>query len=360
MTKVLIIDCDDYGAVEDKIGRVFEEFPQQWDGKKVLLKPNILGGYPPERCVTTHPSVVRAVTKWLLDAGAKVTLGDNPGSPGRGANERSANGSGIAEAALGCYKDISKDIVAVENGSRFVKRFMISKAILDADILISLPKFKTHTLTQITGAVKNMFGILVGGEKGRIHATAGNYKNFAEMLVDIYQIRPPDLVIMDAVVGMEGNGPSRGDPRQVGKIIASDNGVALDAVMVTMMGKRPEKIHMLKVAKSRGLGELDVSKLDVIGNLTVLENYPMPSTFFCQIAGRLANNRLTRFFIEHKPLIMKDACKSCGVCSEVCPVNAISTDSKIPVIDREVCIRCYCCQELCTNDAIELRKRVRG
>ena len=358
MSKVLILDCDNYGSVEDKIGRIFEEFPRQWSGKSVLVKPNMLSGRPPESCITTHPSVIRAVTKWLLDAGAQVTVGDNPGASGRGANERCAQDSGISEAALGCYKNISQDGVATEIKSRFTQQVVVSREILDADILVSLPKFKTHALTQITGAIKNMFGILVGGEKGRMHAAAGSFKNFAELLVDIYQLRPPDLVIMDAVMGMEGNGPSGGDPIHVGKLMASDNGVDLDAVMVTMMGKRPEKIHMLKVAGERGLGELDVSKLDVIGDLKTLKKFRMPSTFICQLAGLAANSRVTRVLIEYKPLILKDLCKNCGVCAEACPVNAISTASDYPVINRKACIRCYCCQELCPNNAIELRRRV--
>jgi uncharacterized protein (DUF362 family)/Pyruvate/2-oxoacid:ferredoxin oxidoreductase delta subunit len=359
MSRILLLDCTDYEAVEGKIVRVFEEFSQQWSGKKVLVKPNILGSHSPERGVTTHPSIVRAVTKWLLDAGAQVAVGDNPGATGRGENERCARDSGIADAALGCYVNISQDGVATEVKSRFAQQLVVSRAVLDADILVSLPKFKTHALTQITGAIKNMFGVLVGGEKGRMHAVTGGYRNFAEVLVDIYQIRPPDLVIMDAVIGMEGNGPSAGDLRQIGKIIASDDGVALDAVMATMMGKRPERIHMLKVAGQRGVGEIDLSKMDLIGELEVLKDFRMPSTFFCQIAGWVANNRLLRPLIEYKPVILEDRCKGCRVCAESCPVGAISVSvaDKVPVIDRRICIHCYCCQELCPNDAVELRRR---
>jgi uncharacterized protein (DUF362 family)/NAD-dependent dihydropyrimidine dehydrogenase PreA subunit len=355
MSKVLILDCNDYESVDATISRAFEEFPQQWSGKKVLVKPNILNSRSPERGCTTHPSIVRAVTKWLLNAGAQVTVGDNPGASGRGANERCARGSGIAEAAIGCYENISRDGVATEVESRFTRQLVISRAALDADIVVSLPKFKTHGLTQITGAIKNMFGIVVGGEKGRMHAVTGSYRDFSEVLVDIYQIRIPDLVIMDAVVGMEGNGPSAGDLRRIGKIIASDDGVAVDAVMTTMMGKRPEKIQLLKVAAQRGIGQIDVSKISIIGDLEVIEDFRMPSTFLCHVTGRLANNRLVRLFIDHKPVIMEDKCKGCRECAEVCPVGAISIIDRIPLINRKICIQCFCCQELCPNEAIELR-----
>ena len=358
MSKVLILDCADYGAVEDKVGSVFEEFPREWDGKKVLVKPNMLSGRSPAQAVTTHPSIVRAATKWLLDAGAEVVVGDNSSMFGRRENERCARDSGIADAALGCYKNISNDGVAVEVNSRFTRQLVVSRDVLEADILVSLPKFKTHSLTQVTGAIKNMFGIVVGGEKSRMHAVASSYKNFSEALVDIYQIRPPDLMIMDAVVGMEGNGPSSGDPRQVGKIIASDNGVALDAVMVTMMGKRPTKIHLLKLAAERGLGEIDVSKLDVIGELDTLEKFRMPSTFICHVSGGIASTPFFRFWAIRRPVILADKCKRCKVCVERCPVGAMSIADTIPVIDRKACILCYCCQELCPNDAIDLRRRV--
>lgn len=359
MSKVLILDCNDYEAVEDRVNRVFEEFPRQWSGKKVLVKPNMLSGRSPSQAVTTHPSIVKAVTRWLLDAGAEVIVGDNPSATGRGENERCARESGIADAALGCYKNISNDGVAIEVNSRFTSQLVISREVLNADILVSLPKFKTHTLTQITGAIKNMYGILVGGEKARMHAVTGGYKGFVEALVDIYQIRPPDLTIMDAVVGMEGNGPSSGSPRRIGKIMASDNGVALNAVMVTMMGKRPEKIRLLKVAQERGIGEIDVSKLDIVGELEVLERFRMPSTFLSHVAGGFGN-KLYSPFLRRKPVVLASKCESCGVCVKSCPMEAMSMEGKIPVIDRKVCIQCYCCQELCPSNAIELRRRARG
>jgi len=356
MSKVLVLDCEDYESVGDNISKIFDTFPIQWKGKSVLLKPNMLNGRSPEQGVTTHPAVVKAVTKWLLDAGADITVGDNPGAIGSGANERCAKGTGIADASLGHYRNISQEPLNVDIKSRFFKQVVVSKSVVNADILISLPKFKTHSLTQITGAIKNSFGFLIGGDKGRIHAITGSYKNFAEALVDIYQIRIPDLVIMDAVIGMEGNGPSGGGLRHVGKILASDDGVAVDAVMTHIMGKKPETIYMLEVAKQRGIGEIDLLKMDIIGEPKPIKNFKMPSTFISQIGGRIYNSDFIRSIIWLKPVIPKDKCKGCGICEDSCPVKAITMEDKYPVINRKVCIRCYCCQELCPNDVVELKR----
>jgi ferredoxin len=227
---------------------------------------------------------------------------------------------------------------------------------MESDIVVCVPKFKTHGLTQVTGAIKNMFGILVGGEKGRMHAITGGYRNFSELLVDIYQIRPPDLVIMDAIVGMEGNGPTGGDPRRINKIIVSNDGVAVDAAMVAMMGRKPNRIHTLKIAAQRGVGEINVSKMEIVGEFGVIDNFRMPSTFLCHFAGRMANNPLFHIFMERKPAVLEDVCKGCNICVESCPVGAMSATDKIPVINRKMCIQCYCCQELCPNNAIELRR----
>ena len=356
MSKVLILDCKDYNDVDKEISKVFEEFPNQWKDKKVLIKPNILNSRPPERGNTTHPSIIRSAVKWLKDAGAQVIVGDNSSSMGPNNNETCAEKTGIKEASMGCYSNIALEPITVETNSRFTKQFIVSKAIMDADIVISLPKFKTHSLTLITGAIKNSFGFLVGGEKQRIHAISGSYKNFAEIIVDIYQIRIPDLVIMDAIIGMEGNGPSSGELRHIGKIIASDDGVAVDAVMARMMGKKPEKIHMLKVANQRKIGEIDVSKMNIIGKLDEIKGFKMPSTFICQVAGKLVNNRISGIFFQYKPAVNEDKCKGCGVCAESCPVNAITMIDKLPVINRKICIRCYCCQELCPSDVMELKR----
>ncbi|MBD3180840.1 DUF362 domain-containing protein [Candidatus Poribacteria bacterium] len=358
MSKVLILDCNDYNFVDGSIKKVFQEFPLDFSNKKVLVKPNMLNDYRPERATVTHPAVIKAVVQYLLDAGAEVWVGDNPGVFGSRSNEKCAQSTGIAEASMGCYRNISKEGIPVKLKSRFVDELLVSREVMDADIMISLPKFKTHTLTQITGAIKNSFGTLVGGEKTKMHAITSSYKGFSEALVDIYQIRVPDLVIMDGILGMEGNGPSSGDIRHIGKIIASDDGVAVDAAMTTMMGKKPQKIYCLKVAEKRDIGDIDVSNMEIVGELNAIQDFEMPATFLCHMGGWAVNNRIFRFFMERRPFMLEGKCEGCGRCAKVCPARAIKIVNKFPVIDRKACIECYCCQELCPSDAVELRRRI--
>ena len=146
---------------------------------------------------------------------------------------------------------VGKDAVAAQAKSPWPEKVVVSRSLFDADWVINVPKFKTHMQTKMTGAVKNMFGILVGAEKARVHLAAPHPEDFAKALVGIYRIRIPDLTILDAIVGMEGNGPSGKDLRQIGKILASRNGASVDGVMAAMMGVAPPKIETLRIAAKR-------------------------------------------------------------------------------------------------------------
>jgi len=350
---VLVFDGD-YSQMEKVVEKIFHAFPFSFDGKKVLIKPNILGPYPPEKGITTHPSLVHALVVALKKRGASCVVGDNPGAGGYAANERCARIAGIFDAADGCFVNFAKETIQVEVKSRLVKKLVVSKRVLDADIVINVPKFKTHLQTRITGAVKNMFGILVGAEKARVHLSAPRPKNFAEVLVDIYQIRIPDLTIMDAVVGMEGNGPSGKDLRHIGKILTSTNGVSLDAVMAAMMGLTPESVDYLNISSQRGLGEVDTAKIDIQGEWSPLEKFKMPLTFVSRgFFGATVNRLLYRPFIKPRLKVNAELCTKCGVCIEHCPVQALTLED-IPRLDEKKCIACYCCYELCSSQAIEL------
>jgi NAD-dependent dihydropyrimidine dehydrogenase PreA subunit len=232
----------------------------------------------------------------------------------------------------------------------------ISGAVMDADIVISMPKFKTHGLTVITGAIKNSYGFLPGAQKARFHGVAGNAERFQEMLVDVFKLRVPDLFIVDAVVGMEGNGPASPDLRNIGLMLASDNAVALDAVIATMMGiDEPGKLRFLRKAKEAGLGDYDLKTIEIIGELKQLPDFKLPP-----LSGEaLLNNNALNTFLHSKTIMRPQAdpqlCTGCGSCIEQCPASALSMGDHIPHVDADKCIACFCCQEICPERAITLR-----
>lgn len=357
MSRVLIIEAsyEDIGAAID---RVLEQFPLDVEGKSVLLKPNILGPFPPERHVNTAPAVVEAVVRRLRASGGEVTVADNPGARGYGAVEKSARVSGILEASLGSYANIATDVEIVELEGCGLSAG-VSRKVLEADVLVSLPKFKTHVLTSISGAIKNSFGFIVGAEKNRLHRDLPSPSDFSRMLVDVYKLRIPDLVIMDGVVGMQGNGPSGKSLYPVGKILASDNGVALDAVMAHMMGMKPDKNATLVRAQAEGLGETDLSRIDIIGEASPLKGFRKPTRMMPEA---MSTPLLRAFYPDlDKPHFEVDpeACTACGACRDTCPAQAISIEDRLPRYDYTKCIACFCCMELCSEQAIELRDAFR-
>jgi uncharacterized protein (DUF362 family)/NAD-dependent dihydropyrimidine dehydrogenase PreA subunit len=350
---VLVLDAD-YSRTDEAVEQVLRVFPFSWREKRVVIKPNILGPYPAGKGVTTHPSLIRSLVKALKKREASCLVGDNPGLSGYAANERCARVSGIFEAANGCFNNFAKETVQLGVKSRFLDRVVVSKAILEADLVINVPKFKTHLQTKITGAIKNMFGILVGAEKARVHLSAAKPENFSEALVDIYQIRIPDLTIMDAVMGMEGNGPSGQDLRPIGKILAAENGVSVDGLMAAMMGLPQNRVDSLLIAGQRGLGEVDPAKMEIQGSWSRLRKYKMPLTFVSQgLFGAAVNKLIYRPLIKPRLSVRKELCTQCGICVQHCPTHALTMD-QVPTLDATKCISCYCCYELCSNQALEL------
>jgi uncharacterized protein (DUF362 family)/NAD-dependent dihydropyrimidine dehydrogenase PreA subunit len=357
MTRVLILDAAYDETMDRAVAKVLAEFPMDWQGKNVLVKPNILAPHPPEAGVTTHPGMVSAVVRQLMEKGARVTVGDNPGMGGYGRAEKTARTCGLMDASLGCYVNIGKNPVRHNLVSKFTDHVTISGEVLEADIVVNLPKLKTHGLTYITGAIKNTFGYVVGGEKMRMHSSAVTARKFAALLLDIYRIRPPDLSIMDAVVAMEGNGPSNGTLRTIGKVLASDNAVSLDAVAVALIGQKLKAIPLVDMAGKQGLGETDLSRLELNAPVEAVRDFKLPSTFVPGITGILLNRILSRR-ISCAPEILHEKCKACGVCIQHCPVQAMRMCGDFPEPDLDLCIRCYCCQEMCPQDAIVLSGRV--
>ncbi len=357
--KVLILEADyDPTRLLRCMRQVLDAFPLELEGKRVLLKPNVLGPWPGESGIITHPLVVRSLAEALGERGALVQAGDNPGVRGYGRMGRLAEATGMLEALGDDWINLASQPRKVPIRSRFLEEITVGGQVLDCDLLISMPKFKTHVSTLITGAVKNSFGFLVGGEKARMHALAPRFRDFGELMVDIYQLRVPDLVVMDAVTAMQGNGPSCEDIRSLGLLIVSDNGIAADAVMAEMMGFRPEDIPLLKVAAERGLGPIDLAEIDIEGPLRRIEGFKPPSTLprssftapFQGLAFRLIARRAFK--------VDRGRCTACRTCERSCPAGAIKVENA-PAFDSSRCMLCYCCYELCPEHAIDINRLVR-
>ena len=350
MSSVLIIDAE-YERMKSAVEQVFSHF--QPPETEVLIKPNLLGGFPVEQHVTTHPSLIEALVQYFMKKNTKITVGDNPA--GKGNLVERVKKTGIYHASHGHFEDISEgENISID--SRYFSRLVVSKKVLQSAFVLNVPKFKTHMQTIITGAVKNMFGMLPGEEKSMIHCRARSLEDFSRALVDIYSVRPPELTIMDAVIGMEGNGPSRGGLRRIGKILASDNAVELDAVMAYMMGLNPQEIPMLRYAHERGLGEISVEHLSIHGELKKIPRFKVPSKTLVGLITPLSSRYYD--FLAVKPYLDKKKCVRCWECYEKCPVSAMSRN-EYPHIDRKTCVSCFCCVEVCEHQAMGVPSKAR-
>jgi uncharacterized protein (DUF362 family)/NAD-dependent dihydropyrimidine dehydrogenase PreA subunit len=329
-------------------------------GDKVLLKPNLLSGKHPDTCVTTHPSLVKAVTQLVQEAGGIPAIGDSPGVGGLG---RVAAEAGIAEVAeeLGCPLVEFKDVAEIKTDAAYIfRRFELAKTVLETDVIINLPKVKTHTQTLLTLGVKNIFGCIPGMRKAQWHLKAGNnHSYFAGMLAELCQIVKPALTIVDGVNGMEGNGPSNGDPRPLGLILAGANPHALDATICQIIGVPPEELLTLQAAHERGFEGTDPQRIEVLGQQVkdlAVSPFRLPARFDVQwnLPGFI--KRPLKNIFTPKPIITRDLCKACGACAEACPPQAISLSDKKVEIDYHQCIRCYCCQEVCPEGAVRIQE----
>lgn len=357
MSTVAIYDAD-YETVADVVETAFKDFGVDLEGKNVVIKPNIIGPFPARRHITTQPAVVAAVVKAVeARSPARIIVGDNPGVRGYGANRICADKTGILGACGEHYVNLSEEGVSLAVDSRFLQKVTISRSFIDADFYITVPKFKTHMLTVITGAIKNSYGMLVGGQKAAIHRLAMNCETFSEALIDVFRIRRPDLVVMDAIVGMEGKGPSSEDLRDVGKLIVSDNAVECDAVMATMMGLRPAHVPMLRIAKERGLGAISLDDIETIGAVERIERFKLPSKLMRGPLGHVPW-RLAMQLMTSRPVPIEEKCTKCGMCAEHCPVGAMKLNP-YPTVDPEKCISCFCCMELCPQSALDVTKKVK-
>ncbi|WP_407354871.1 DUF362 domain-containing protein [Methanolobus sp. WCC5] len=361
-SKVSIVGCDDYSvsrkAVDEAVSLIGGLKDIISEGDRVLLKPNVLASRRPEEAVTTHPSIVAAMCELVKEAGGIPIIGDGSGMTHPGATADAFRVSGMEEVA----KEHDVELINFQTGGYaqvevpkaiHFPRLFISKAVLNADVVISLPKMKTHELTRYTGAVKNMFGALPLRTRKEMHLLADR-KLFGEAVVDLYSVAKPHLAVMDAVVGMEGNGPSHGTPVRTGIILASYDCVSLDVIATGIMGIDPMKVPTTVAALERGFGET-VPKVIGINADDVKMKYK-PSS-----GGILFNVPpfVTKFFgryFEMRPEIDTTRCVLCGACIMNCSVDAIERTNEHLKINREKCIMCYCCRELCPENAVGIER----
>ncbi|HEY3378792.1 MAG TPA: DUF362 domain-containing protein [Armatimonadota bacterium] len=368
--EVSIAACADYDdalvrfAVRDALAPLggLERFVQP--GQRVLIKLNLLSACAPERAVTTHPALVKAVVQLVQELGGLPVIGDSPG----GLNTPTAYRAVLAETGMqavidetGCaVVNFDDEVVQINSAqARVFKQFTAVRAPLDADVVICLPKVKTHQFAYYTGAVKLLYGFLPGLTKAEYHLHAGrDIANFAELLLDIHDTLTPTLTIMDAVVGMEGNGPTHGAPKQIGLLLASTSCTALDYVMCEIIGLPPMRVPTVRAARERGGGPGTLEEITVHGE--PLDHVRLPD-FQQAEALTLAGGMPTWFadvsswLFATRPIIDKRTCVHCGKCVKHCPPQAMTIKpGACPTIDDTPCLRCYCCQELCPVGAVRV------
>jgi len=324
-------------------------------GDKVHIKPNLLTAKTPEKASTTHPAIVYSVVKIVQKAGGIVTIGDSPSGISRPIEEYWRN-SGLKNVAA----DTGAKLVRLEKNAvsaRFVNgnTYYIANAVAEADVVISVSKLKTHNLTLYTGAIKNMFGSIPGFRKSEYHKQSPRVDEFSKILVDIFSAVKPQLNIMDAVVAMEGNGPSSGRPKEVGLILTSTDAVAIDSIAASLLGFEDGEIETTEIAYQRGLGEKRREKILVKGeSLNNYENlnFSLPSNHFLNYVPKTLI-KIVGKLLWVRPEPQDGRCQRCGDCIRNCPTQAMTAKDGFPIIDYDKCINCFCCDEICPHDAID-------
>lgn len=368
--KVSIVKCERYSevmaAVEKSLELIggIERFVKK--GDKVVIKPNLVSKKKPEEAVTTNPDFLHAVIEIVEKAGGIVTIAESPGGPYNAAALKGVYSvCGVDKAIQGTNAKLNFDTSFTEVScpdGKTVKSVPIINPILDADVIISLPKLKTHAMTSYTGAVKNLFGTIPGTYKAELHFRLNERKAFCSMLVDLHECVKPTLSIMDAVWGMEGNGPTAGQNRYIGLVMTSENSHAIDMAACHIIDYSPDEVDTVREAIERGFVPASAEELDIAGERLdglVIKDFVKPESHFNLLKlisfPASLNARLTNA-LASKPKMDYNICISCGECARCCPPKAIDMSQGKPVIDEKKCIKCFCCQELCPKKAVMIKR----
>ena len=370
MSKVAIIYCGsyEYSEVKKAVERGFALLGGSSvfvrPNEKILLKPNWLSADPPEKCVTTHPAVFKAVSEVLQSAGASLSYGDSPAFHSPETAAKRTGISAIAEELKIPLADFKLGEVVHFNEGHQNKKFTIANAVLENDGVISLPKMKTHGFQRITGAIKNQFGCIPGALKGEFHVKVPDAYEFAKMLIELNSCIHPRLYVMDGIMAMEGNGPKGGNPKKMNVLIFSTDPIALDATECRLMNLDPALVLTNKAGMEMGAGTYLEKEIELLGD--PIEKFialdfdvnRKPEKPFKKSGGiQFVKNAITP-----RPYIVAERCVKCGICVNMCPVDPKAVNwhdgnkNNPPSYKYDRCIRCYCCQELCPEGAIRIKQ----
>lgn len=333
-------------------------------GMQVVIKVNLVSAMKPEQAATTHPTLLCELTKMLKARGANVLLGDSPGGLYTSAHVNHVyDASGMHECesyGAELNQDFSQRDAAYPEAVA-AKRFTYTAYLDKADAIIDFCKLKTHGSMGMTNAVKNYFGVIPGTMKPEYHYKYPQIADFSNMLIDLSSYFAPRICICDAVVGMEGNGPTQGQPRKIGAVLAAESPSKLDLLAAKLIGLTADDVPTLQAARVRGLIPQTADELTVAGEpekfiVPDFKTMPAQSSVFFHKAGTGPIGKVVDFVmlqsLTPRPKVTASKCIGCSKCANICPAKAITMKNKLPVIDRKACIHCFCCQEFCPKGAM--------
>jgi len=353
--KIIITEINELGGIESFVK----------EGDRVLVKPNLVMIKTPEKAATTHPTVVRAVAETVKEAGGIPIIADSPGGLFNEMLLKSVySASGMSEAAVLSGAELNYNTATAErpfSEGLLLKKITVIDELLNADKVINISKLKTHGMMRMTGAVKNLFGIIPGTMKAEYHLNRPSAADFANALIDICLFAKPVLNIMDAIEGMEGNGPTGGTPRNIGVLMASETPFALDIMAAYLIKIQISDIPVCEQAVKRNLSPKSIEEIKIIGdniNNFVVSDFKAPKAKAINITEKLPLPvyKVLNNVLQPYPYFEHSKCISCGHCEKSCPPHAITMIEGKPIFDKDKCIRCFCCQELCPAIAIKIKR----
>ena len=334
-------------------------------GMTVGIKANLVSFIKPEGAATTHPEALLALAEIIVGLGAKVVIGDSPGglyTPAFVEKVYSVTGLKAIENENIVLNRNFEQKNATFPEAKVLTDFQYTSWLDDCDLLINFCKLKSHGMMGMSAGAKNMFGVIPGTVKPEYHFRFPNHEDFARMIVDLNDYFRPVLTFCDGVVGMEGNGPTAGTPREIGLLLAGECPHSLDLVCAHIIGLEPKKVPTLWAAEERGYISLDDEEAKFLAQEVRITDYKNIETagsiLFAghgSILGRVRGDVL-KFLLSSKPHLKPKECVGCKECFKICPAKAITMVKGKPKIDRKKCIKCFCCQEFCPKGALKVKR----